>query len=259
MRHGRPGQSEPGNANPAKAMMDAIYPSPEGKFNRATPTLRPGPPPDVDPRRTPLRDDREDSSEKSRTPGSTGLSVHRRTRTRALDLAPTSLGVHPSPLRGPAGPTAATLRRRRRDRLLQKTGHPLPGLHPVARLGTVALRRHRQHPVDQPPFETFQGPGPASGPQGPAGGHVQGQRHPGVGGVDVLSARPRGPGETPPQLVGGNGHRPHGQTLRGLVASRHRSRPSPTRAGRAPDGPQCAASCQFCPLPTETPSGTRRS
>lgn len=270
MRHARPGQSEPGADNPTKVTNIEIYPSPTGKINRAAaeePPTHPGrtSAAALPGRRRPPRG--------SPTDGRVGTSKWERSLPRgagtsSLQFTAPLLGVQPSLSRPTArfgGPTSAW---RWRGRLGQRLRHPFHGHGPVPGLGTVLLHTHGEHTVHQTPGQAFQGtltPGP---PQTPAGGHVDRQRHPGRGGVDVLPTGAGGAGKTPPEVVGGDGHRSEDHVAPGLVRSHCPHLPFHLRAESTRRGPairavaprtQCAASCQFCPPPTDTANGTRRS
>src|SRR5699024_11606631 len=143
-------------------------------------------------------------------------------------------------------------------RLGQDLAHSFHCLDPVAGPRTILLHTHREHTVHQTPRQAFHGtltPGPA---QAPAGSHVARQRHPGRRRVDVLPTGTGGAGKAPPEIIGGDGHRTEVHIAPGfarthcphLLVGLHSLCPA-TRD-------QCAASCQFCPPPTDTASSTRK-
>src|SRR5690625_2383765 len=128
-------------------------------------------------------------------------------RTGPLQGTPPLLGVQTSLPRRTTGLGGSASARWWGRRLGQNPAHPFHRPDPVAGLGTMLLHTHREHTVHQTPGQAFQGtltPGPT---QAPAGSHVDRQRHPGRRRLDVLPTRAGGAGKTPPEIIGGDGHR----------------------------------------------------
>ena len=109
-----------------------------------------------------------------------------------------ALVVEPPFDRGAGRPRGAASGRRWREGVAEYRGETIRGGLPVAELGPMFRRGHRDDSVDETSAEMRQRPRPLRVVQGGRGAQVHAQLHPCVGGVDVLAPGAGGTAQPPP-------------------------------------------------------------